>query len=51
MTVLQLAFVILNVVAFATFVLALSAVSVQAAAGERPVMRKSQRSWERRTAR
>lgn len=51
MTVLQLTFVILNVVAFATFVLTLSAVSVQAATGEGPAMRKSPRSWDRRTAR
>ena len=51
MTVLQLAFVILNVAAFATVVLTLSAVSVQAAAGEGTVMRRSTRPWDGRTAR
>ncbi|EJL33002.1 hypothetical protein PMI01_02331 [Caulobacter sp. AP07] len=51
MTVLQLALVILNVVAFAAFVLTLSAVSVQAAAGEGPAMRRSPRPWVRRIAR
>jgi len=51
MTALQLTFVILNVAAFAAFVLALSAVSVQAAAGEGPAMRRSLRPWGRRTAR
>ncbi|SFK04334.1 hypothetical protein [Caulobacter sp. UNC279MFTsu5.1] len=51
MTVPQLAFVILNVVAFAAFVLTLSAVSVQAAAGEGPVMRRSPRPWGRGIAR
>jgi|GEM_PF-2436724 len=51
MTALQLAFAILNVAAFVAFVLTLSAVSVQAAAGEGPDMRKSPRSWDRRSAR
>jgi hypothetical protein len=51
MTVLQLAFVCLNVVAFAVFVLALSAVSVQAAVGEGPSMRRSPRFWDRKMAR
>jgi hypothetical protein len=51
MTVLQLAFVILNVVAFAIFVLTLGVVSVQAAAGEGPTMRRSPRAWDRRIAR
>uniref|UniRef100_B0SVX2 Uncharacterized protein n=1 Tax=Caulobacter sp. (strain K31) TaxID=366602 RepID=B0SVX2_CAUSK len=51
MTVLQQSFVILNVVAFVAFVLALSVVSVQAAAGEGPVMRNAPRPWTRRTAR
>jgi len=51
MTALQLAFVILNVAAFVAFVLTLSAVSVQAVAGEGPDMRKSAGSWERSTAR
>lgn len=47
MTALQLAFIILNVAAFIAFVLTFSAVSVQAAAGEGPTMRRS----HRRTAR
>lgn len=51
MTALQLAFVILNLAAFVAFVLTLSAVSVQAAAGEGPAMRKSPRAWGRRTTR
>jgi hypothetical protein len=51
MSVLQLAFVILNLVAFATFVLTLGAVSVRAAAGEGPTMRRSPRAWGRRIAR
>jgi len=51
MTVLQLALVILNALAFAAFVLTLSAVSLQAAAGEGPVMRRSPRLWDRRIAR
>jgi hypothetical protein len=40
-----------NVVAFVVFVLTLSAVSVRAAAGEGPNMRRSPRSWDRRIAR
>lgn len=51
MTVLQSAFVVVNVVAFAVFVLTLSALSVQAAAGEGPSMRRSPRFWRRRIAR
>lgn len=53
MTVLQLALVILDVsafAAFAAFVLTLSAVSLQAAAGEGPVMRRAPRSCDRRIA-
>lgn len=51
MTGLQLAFAILNVGAFAVFILTLAAVSVQAAAGEGPTMRRSPRTWDRRVAR
>lgn len=51
MTILQLVFVILNVAAFVAFILTLSAVSVQAAAGEGPAMRRSPRSRDRRIAR
>jgi hypothetical protein len=50
MTVLQLTLVILDVSAFAAFVLTLSAVSLQAAAGEGPVMRRAPRSCDRRIA-
>jgi len=50
MTVLQLALVILNVAIFGAFVLTLSAVSLQAAAGEGPVMRRSPRPCDRRIA-
>ncbi|CAN5118155.1 hypothetical protein BH10PSE4_BH10PSE4_35390 [soil metagenome] len=50
MTALQLAFVILNVAAFSTFVLTLSAVLVQAVAGEGPTMRRSPKTWDRRIA-
>jgi len=51
MSALQLAFVILNVAAFAAFILTLSAVSVQAFAGQGPTMRKGVRGWDRRIAR
>jgi hypothetical protein len=51
MTVLQMALVLLNAFAFAAFVLTLSAVSLQAAVGEGPVMRRSLRLWDRRIAR
>lgn len=51
MTVLQLVLVVLNVVAFTIFVLTFSAVFVQAAAGEGPIMRQSRRSSSRRIMR
>jgi len=51
MTVLQLTLGILEGAAFAAFVLALSAVSLLSAVGEGPVMRRSPRPSDRRTAR
>ncbi|WP_419252759.1 hypothetical protein ACN2C6_14500 [Caulobacter sp. ErkDOM-YI] len=51
MTVLQLTLGILEGVAFAAFVLALSAVLLLSAVGEGPVMRRSPRPSDRRTVR
>ena len=51
MSALQQAFLLFNLIAFAVFIVVLSAVSVRAACDEGPIMRKSFRPLARKTRR